>query len=301
MNAVLLNAYGGVDQLSYTEVPTPKPSAEEVLVKVSGTSLNPVDWKIRAGHLKAVMPLQFPAILGRDVAGTVVAVGSGVTRFKVGDKVLGLVNQSYAEFLTAKADDLAMIPEGLDMDQAAVIPLVALTGAQLIEKGVQPKAGDRILITGALGAVGRSAVYVAKLHGALVVAGVRKNQKAEAQQLEADQVVAIDDDKDLASLEQVDAIADTVNGQVIEKLLPKIKKDGILGTVLGKPPAADKAGTRVAEVWSQPDAKRLAALAEDVLSGDLVIPIGKRFKLHEIREAQTLAEKGGSGKVLITP
>jgi NADPH:quinone reductase-like Zn-dependent oxidoreductase len=272
-----------------------------VLVKVSGTSLNPVDWKIRAGHLKEVLPLQLPVILGRDVAGTIVAIAPDVTRFKVGDKVLGLVNHSYAEFLTAKAEDLALIPEGLDMDQAAVIPLVALTGAQLIEKGVQPKAGDRVLVTGALGAVGRTAIYIAKLHGALVIAGVRKNQKAEAQVLEADQIIALDDDREIAGLAEVDALADTVGGPTIDKLLPKLKKDGVLGTVLGKPSAAGQFAIRVSEVWAQPDAKRLAELADDVLAGDLVIPIGKRFKLGEIREAQTSAEKGGTGKVLITP
>jgi NADPH:quinone reductase-like Zn-dependent oxidoreductase len=301
MKAVLLKAYGGVDQLSYEEVPDPKPTAGEVLVKVSATSLNPIDWKIRAGYLKDRMPLQLPAILGRDVAGVVVAVGPDVTRFKEGDKVLGLVNHSYAELLTAKADDLALIPEGLDMDQAAVIPLVTLTGAQLIEKGVKPKAGDLVLVTGALGSVGRTAIYVAKIHGALVIAGVRKSQKQEAQLLEAERVVALDDDHDVAAMPELDAIADTVNGPTIEKLLPRLKKDGVLGSVLGKSPAAEKAGIRVAEVYSQPDAKRLAELAEDVREGDLAIPIGKRFRLKEMRAAHAIAEKGAVGKVLITP
>jgi NADPH:quinone reductase-like Zn-dependent oxidoreductase len=301
MKAVLLKAYGGVDQLSYEEVPDPKPSTGEVLVKVSGTSLNPIDWKIRAGYLKDRMPLQLPAILGRDVAGMVVAAGPGVTRFKLGDKVMGLVNHSYAELLTAKADDLALIPEGLNMDDAAVIPLVSLTGTQLIEKGVKPKAGDQVLVTGALGSVGRTAIYVAKIHGALVIAGVRKSQKQEAQLLGAERVVALDDDHDIGTMPELDAIADTINGPTIEKLLPKLKKDGVLGSVLGKSAAAEKAGIRVAEVYAQPDAKRLAELADDVRAGDLVIPIGKRFKLSEIREAQTLAEKGAAGKVLITP
>jgi NADPH:quinone reductase-like Zn-dependent oxidoreductase len=292
MKAVLLKGYGGVEQLSYEDVPDPKLNAGEVLVKVSGTSLNPVDWKIRAGHMKNIMPMQLPTILGRDVAGEVVAVGAGVSRLKQGDKVLGLVNRSYAELLTAKADDLAIVPEGLNMDEAAVIPLVTLTGAQLIEKGVKPKAGDFILVTGALGGVGRTAVYVAKIHGALVIAGVRKSQKQEAQLLEAERVVALD---------EVDAIADTVGGPTVEKLLPKLKKDGVLATVVGKPAAAEKAGIRVAEVWSQPDAKRLVELAEDVREDALEIPIGRRFKLSEIREAHSAGEKGGVGKVLITP
>jgi NADPH:quinone reductase-like Zn-dependent oxidoreductase len=152
-----------------------------------------------------------------------------------------------------------------------------------------------------LGSVGRTALYIAKLHGALVIAGVRKSQKAEALLLRAERVVSVDDDHELAGLGELDAIADTVNGEVIEKLLPKLKKSGVLGTVLGKPAAADKAGVRVAEVFCQPDAKRLAELADDVREGDLEIPIGKRFKLSEIQEAHRAAEKGGAGKVLITP
>jgi NADPH:quinone reductase-like Zn-dependent oxidoreductase len=301
MKAVLLKAYGGVEQLGYGDVPDPKPGAGEVLVKVTATSLNPVDWKVRAGYMKDIMPLELPAILGRDVAGVVAALGAGVTRFKVGDKVMGLVNHSYAEMLTAKADDLALVPEGLAMEQAAVIPLVTLTGAQLIEKGVKPKAGDMVLVTGALGSVGRTAIYVAKLHGALVIAGVRKSQKSEAQLLGAERVVSVDDDHEVAGLGELDGIADTVGGAVIEKLLPKLKKSGVLGTVLGKPAAAEKAGVRVAEVFCQPDAKRLAELADDVHEGDLEIPIGKRFTLSEIQEAHRVAEKGGVGKVLITP
>ena len=301
MKAVVLKGYGGVEQLTYSDVPDPKPNAGEVLVKVSGTSLNPVDWKIRAGHMKEIIPLQLPVILGRDVAGEVVALGAGVTRFKAGDKVLGMANHSYAELLVAKADDLAKVPEGLDMNQAAVIPVVALTGTQLIERGMEPKAGDVVLITGAVGAVGRTAVYIAKAHGAVVIAGVRSSQKQDAQLLRADKVIALDDDQEIAGLEELDAIADTVNGAVLEKLLPRLKNDGVLATVLGKPSVAVKSGVRVAAVFSQPDAKRLAELAEDVRVGDLVIPIGARFRLSEIREAHAAAEKGVAGKILVTP
>jgi len=301
MNAVVLKGYGGVEQLAYTQVPDPIPSKGEVLVKMAGASLNPLDWKLRAGYLKDLMPVQFPMILGSDVSGEVVAVGDGVTKFKMGDKVLGFIKQGYAELVVAKEEALALIPPGLKLEEAAVIPVVALTGAQIIEEGIKPKAGDTVLITGALGAVGRSAVYVAGLHGALVIAGVRKSQKAEAQLLNVEGVVAIDDDAEIARLGEVDAIADTVGGPTIEKLLPKLKKGGVLASILGKPPAAEKAGVRVAEIYAHPDAKRLGELAEDVKEGDLVIPIGLRFKLSQMSEAHAAAQKGGTGKVLITP
>jgi NADPH:quinone reductase-like Zn-dependent oxidoreductase len=301
MKAVLLTGYGGVDQLEYTDVPDPKPGADEVLVKVAGLTINPFDLKVRSGQMKESMPLPLPFILGSDVAGEVVEVGLGVTNFKKGDKVLGFVSHSYAEFLVTKPENLALVPDGLALDQAAVISVVALTGAQLIERGVKPKAGDTVLVTGALGSVGRTAVYVAKLHGAVVIAGVRKNQKQESQLLRADRIIAVDDDAEIGNLEELDGIADTIGGATIEKLLPKLKKGGVLGSVVGKPPAAEKAGIKVAEVYAQPDSKRLAELAEDVREGDLVIPISMRFKLSEIREAHTAAQKGGSGKVLITP
>jgi len=300
LKAVYLNGYGGVDQLSYGDAPDPVPGNGQVLVRVSGTSVNPIDFKLRAGYLKERMPLQFPAILGRDVAGEVVSVGSSVTQFKAGDKVLGLVNNSYAELLLAAPEDLAKIPEGLAYDQAAAIPLVALTGAQLIEKGVALRGGQTVLVTGALGAVGRAAVYVAKLHGAIIIAGVRSSQLPHAHLLGADRVISLDKDRDFDAMGPLDGIADTVGGTTIERWLTKLKKGGKLGTVVGKPPSAN-ANVEVTEVWVRPDAKRLAALAEDARLGDLVIPIGARFKLSDIREAQTVAEKGGIGKVLLTP
>jgi len=301
MKAVLLLGYGGVDQLSYGDAPDPKPADDEVLIRVAATSVNPVDWKIREGYMKQIMPLELPAILGRDVAGEVVSAGSKVQQFKAGDKVLGLVNHGYAEMLTAKADDLALIPEGLSMEQAGVIPLITLTGTQLIEKGVRPKAGQTVLVTGAVGSVGRTAIYMAKAHGAVVIAGVRATQRGEAVSLGADRTVALDNDGEIDSMEDLDAIADTVGGDVVAKLLPKLKKSGVFASVVGKSEAAEKAGFEVVQVWSQPDSKRLGELAEDVRDSDLIIPIGERFKLSEIRKAHESAQKGTAGKILLTP
>src|SRR5665213_962978 len=173
MKAVQLHAYGGVDQLFYEEVEEPQPASGEVLVKVAATSINPVDWKIRRGDLQARMQLKLPAILGRDVAGTVVALGPGTDGFQSGERVMGLVNRTYAEFLVTKAETLTRIPRSLDIEEAAALPLVVLTGTQLIETGVQPQSGRTVLITGALGNVGRSAVHAAKHHCIEEIAGVR--------------------------------------------------------------------------------------------------------------------------------
>jgi len=299
MKAVQLHGYGDVDQLHYEDVPTPKPGLGEVLVKVAVTSVNPIDWKIRRGYLKDVMPLQFPVILGRDVAGEVVETGADVSKWKPGQKVMGLVNRSYAEFLIASAEVLVPIPDGLDMEQAGVLPLVTTTGTQLADHA-QPKSGDTILITGALGNVGRTAVYTAKQKGARVIAGVRARQKQDAGALEADQVVAIDSDQEINMLPELDAIADTVDHDVIDKLLRKLKRGGVLASVLGKPKGAAGREVQVAAFVAQPDAAQLEKLAEAVRAGALTIPIARKFKLSEAREAQALSEQGGiDGKIAL--
>jgi NADPH:quinone reductase-like Zn-dependent oxidoreductase len=301
MKAVSLQGYGDVNQLVYGDVPDPVPAAGEVLVKVAATSINPSDSKILQGFLKEVFTLQFPAILGSDAAGEVIAVGAGVTQFKIGDLVLGFVRKSHAELLIAKPEELALLPPGMPLEQAAVIPLVALTGTQLVERGVQPKAGEMVIVTGALGLVGRTAVYIARMHGAIVIAGVRASQRLQAHSLRADKVVALDDEHEVAALAEVDAIADTVGGETLTKLFAKLKKSGRVVSVVGPSAAAEKAGVNFQQLQVQPDSKRLGQLAEDVREGDLQIPIGTRYRLSQIKEAMTAAESGAAGKVLLTP
>ena len=185
MKAVVLTAYGDVDKLVLRDVPDPKPGPSQVKVKVAAASINPVDWKLRSGALQKFMPLELPAILGRDVSGTVAEVGPGVTGFKAGDRVLGLVQHGYAEYVVEAQEGFAAIPDGLDAQQAASLPLVVLTGAQLIEEATRPRKGELVLVTGAVGGVGRAAIYAARTLGARVIAGVRAKQKDEARKLSA--------------------------------------------------------------------------------------------------------------------
>lgn len=301
MKAVLLHGYGDVDQLSYEDAAVPEPASGEVLVKTIALSINPIDFKLRRGDLKNAMPLEFPTILGHDLAGEVFALGRGVTNLKVGDRVFGLVNHSYAEYVACKAEDLALIPDGLDGTYAAALPLVLTTGSQVIERGVRPRSGETLLVTGAIGGVGRTAVHVARTNGAHVIAGVRASQRAEAEGLGADQIVALDDNREIASLKELDAVADMVGHDTIERILPHIKKNGVLATVVGKPQSADGRDLRVVEVWAQPNAARLAELGREVARGAFSIPIYKKFKLSQIREAQQFAEKGNIGKVVLIP
>ncbi len=301
MKAVILHAYGDVSELSYEDDDIPDPGAGEVRVRMRATSINPVDWKIRSGEAKERFPLDLPEILGIDLAGEVDQAGEGVTGFPKGMRVMAKANGTYAEYTVAKADTLAPIPDALSFEQAGALPLVLLTGTQLIERAAKVQPGQTILVTGALGSVGRVAVHVAKAHGARVIAGVRASQKEQAATLGAAQVVALDDPKETVHLHELDAVADTVGGLVQEHAVRMIKDGGTYASVIGPPKHDPGRGIHVEVLMSTPDASRLYELADEVARGGLVIPIAKTFPLSEIQEATKVAEKGGEGgKIVLT-
>jgi NADPH:quinone reductase-like Zn-dependent oxidoreductase len=217
-------------------------------------------------------------------------------------RVMALANGTYAECTVAKADTLAPIPDALSFEKAASLPLVTLTGAQLIERAVKPSAGQTVLVTGALGSVGRSAVHVARKHGARVLAGVRSREKATAAELPADGVIGIDDEDEISSLRDLDAIADTVGGVTVQRLLKCIRSGGVLGSVLGKPDGVEKHNIRVEAMMAVPDASRLYELADDAARQEFVIPIARTMKLEQVQEAHRIAESGGAGgKIILVP
>lgn len=300
MKAVVLHEYGGPEKLQYEDFPDPVPGDGEVLIRVSATSINPIDWKMRSGVAKEHFPVDFPGIIGRDLAGIVKALGPGVEGFEPGDKVIALAWGTYAELCVVKASDLARLPRGMDLVEAAALPLVTLTGEQLVTRGVQVQPGQTVLVTGAVGGVGRSAVRTAKKAGATVIAGVRRKQLEEARTLGADEVLAIDDDDAIEKLGFVDAVADAVDGETAEKLLGKVKQGGVFASVLGPPKNAKLHPTiRIAPVRAEPDAATLEALAADVQAGRLRIPIDRMLPLEKAAEGQRAAEKGGIAKVLL--
>jgi NADPH:quinone reductase-like Zn-dependent oxidoreductase len=131
MRAIVLNEYGDSSHLKLAEIPEPKPGAGEIKVKVAAAGLNPIDWKLRSGDYKTLMPIQFPFVPGVDVSGQVVELGPGVTQFKVDDRVLGFVKRGYAEFVAAPVEAWAPIPKGMSLEDAAVIPLGACCGLKV--------------------------------------------------------------------------------------------------------------------------------------------------------------------------
>ena len=295
------NEYGGVDKLHYvTDAAEPVLADDQVLVSVAAASVNPIDWKMRTGERKAMFPLTFPAILGRDVSGIVRAVGSRVGGVAVGDRVMALAMATYAELVALPATDVTHIPDGLDTVDAAALPLVAVTGDQLIRSGCKLQAGQTVLITGATGSVGRCAVHSAKTLGAKVIAGVRATSVELAGELGVDGVVALDDEKSMNRLGLVDAVADTVGGETGTSLLAKVRPGGIFASVVGVPAGAELHPTIAAiRVGAHPDPQRVRSFAEDLVAGRLVLPITERLPLERAGEAQTLAEKGAGGKVLL--
>ena len=301
MKAIVVHEYGGPEVLKFEEYPDPLPGRGEVLVRVAAASVNPIDFKRRAGLTKDFYPIHFPGLIGVDMAGTVAEIGPGVEAFGAGNRVFAMADNTYAELCVVKADVLADIPEGLDLIEAAALPLVTVTGNQLLA-ATEIEAGQTVMVVGAVGNVGRSAVFTAKARGATVIAGVLGRQSDQAKAAGADHVVATDDDTAIASLAPLDAVADSVGGKTAEKLIGKVKPGGVYASVVEAPlSAAYYPAVKVAHVFSHFDRQTLQFMAEAVRDGRLVIPIGPKFPLSQAAEAQAAAEKGGVGKILLVP
>jgi NADPH:quinone reductase-like Zn-dependent oxidoreductase len=302
LKAVVLHEYGGPEKLKFEDtVPEPQISGSTVLIAAAAASVNPIDWKLRSGLMQKNYPLSLPAILGRDVSGIVRAVGANVKHFKPGDRVLALSNKTYAELVAVDDSDVTHLPDGVNLADAAAIPLISLTGDQLVRLATNVKKGQVVLITGALGSVGRAAVHTAKKIGAEVIAGVRGKELDDARSLGVSDVFAIDDDQAIENSRLVDAIADTVGGEVAAKLIARVKQGGSFGytAVLPESAAARNPTVKIARVGARPDASKVREFADDMRDGKFVLPIGRRLPLRDAAEAHVLGEKGGIGKILL--
>jgi NADPH:quinone reductase-like Zn-dependent oxidoreductase len=301
MKAVRLHEYGGPEKLVFdTDVPSPLVGDDSVLVEAAATSVNPIDWKIRSGARQKDFPLKLPAILGKDVSGVVRDVGVNVRNFKPGDRVLAVADATYAEVVLVPAAVLTHLPDGCDLVDAAALPLVALTGDQLVRVAARGQRGQTIVVTGALGSVGRAAVHTAKKMGMHVVAAVRSAQLAAAASLGV-QTLAIDDPAAVARLAKVDAIADTVGGPPAAALFVKVKDGGSFGYASFLPEGAAERhpAVTVTRVFARPDASKIREFADDVRDGKFILPVTRRMPLRQASEAHALLERGGGGKVVL--
>jgi NADPH:quinone reductase-like Zn-dependent oxidoreductase len=300
MKAVVIEKYGGPEVLQWQDAADPVLNDGEVLIRMSATSVNPFDIKQRSGQYKDYAPVAFPGILGLDVAGTVAQAGPGVSGFAPGDRVFAKARATYAELCAVAARDVVKLPKGLDLVEAAALPTVGLTGYQLVERDAMLNRGETILVTGALGSVGRAVVFFAQSRGATVIAGVRKTQLDAAKDLGADDVVAVDEPEALARLPALDKAADLVGGPTAEAVLGKVKPGGIFATVL-RPPrnAAQYPKVKVVAVQGVPNAAQLLVVGQAAAAGKLKLTIAARFPLAQAAKAHQAAEGHAAGKVLL--
>ncbi len=307
MRAAMLGGYGGIDQFTIETVPTPDPGEGQVRIKVAATAVNPVDAKMRRGELRDWLPLRFPARLGGDVAGIVDAVGVGVTRFMLGDRVVGLVppnlDGASAQWVVAPEGTLVHVPSEMELADAAALPTGVLTGIQLTEIGVRPKAGDKILVTGAGGSVGRAAVIAALDAGARVYAGVRASSLDAIADLSVSGVIDLGDSTAIAAAGPFDAVADTVGGRLAEQLFAYVRPDGIVASIAMPPPVQPVNATqRFCSLIVRFDGPRLEKFMRSILSTGRTMPIAHRLALADVGRAHQLIETGGvGGKIIIEP
>jgi NADPH:quinone reductase-like Zn-dependent oxidoreductase len=302
VKAVRLYEYGGPENLKFEDdAPEPTLSDDSVLVEAAATSVNPIDWKIRSGARQKDFPLTLPTILGKDVSGVVRAVGRNIRSFKLGDRVLASTDATYAELVSVQGSTLTHLPDGVDLVDSAAIPLVTLTGEQLVRLAARAQSGQTILVSGALGSVGRSAVHAAKKLGLKVIAGVRKQQLLEARTLGVADSVAIDDDSSIAGLPMLDCVADTVGGETAAKLFGRVRNGGNFGYASVLPEGVPKRNptVTVTRVFARPDASKVREFADDIRDGKFVLPISHRLPLRKAAEAHALMQAGGAGKIVL--
>lgn len=299
MKAVVFDRYGGPDVLSYVEVPDPVCMPGEVLIRIKAIGVNPADGKWRSGMFDSLAPVPFPHVGGYDVAGLI----EGGDEFALGTRVVAMVlpfrSGAYAEWTVTTPDRVAVLADSLDFATGAAVPTPGLTGFELIAAGLDVQAGQRVLITGALGTVGRFAVFAAKARGATVIAAVRPNMRDAALALGADEAIALGEAYDGAPF---DRVADTTGGTLVASLCAHVTADAILKTVATNPIPSAGLGSEVGFFMVHPDAAQLAAVVSAVASRKVEVPIADRLALSAAAQAQARVDAGGTGgKIVLEP
>ena len=305
MKAAQINSFGDRSVLELNDIDIPTASANEVLIKVKAAAVNPVDWKIREGYLQSVLNHKLPLTIGWDVSGEVVAAGDQVTHLKVGDAVYSrpdiVKNGSFAQYMTAVADEVALKPSSLTWQEAAGVPLAALTAWQSLYDLAQLEAGERVLVHAGSGAVGQFAIQLAKHRGAYVYTTTSSRNTELVLGLGADQAIDYHHE-DFSELKDIDVVFDTVGGETQENSWKTLKKGGRLVSIVNNPDEAIAAEHAVSAFFCfvQPSREQLDHLSELANAGKLVVNIDSEFTLDEVEKAQERSETGrAQGKIII--
>jgi NADPH:quinone reductase-like Zn-dependent oxidoreductase len=307
MKAVRFHEYGGPEVLKYEDAPKPEAGEGEVLIRVHATSVNPIDWKIRAGHLRGFREYLLPFILGWDVSGVIESVGPGVTQWKAGDEVFGRPDLArpgaYAEYIAVREGEIARKPAALDYVQAAAIPLAGLTAWQALFDVAELKPGQRVLIQAAAGGVGSLAVQFAKLQG-LYVAGTASGRNQDfLKELGVDQPVNYETTRFEDVVQDMDAVIDALGGEIRTRSWKTLKKRGILVALLGGPPSeegAKEVGVRQTVMWVKPNPAELTEIGDLAATGKIRVILDSVFALRDAAKAHERSQtEHARGKIVL--
>ena len=332
MKAAYVRRYGGNEVIEVGDLPRPATGSNDLLVQVKAASVNPVDFKIRHGQTRLVLPYKFPLILGFDCAGVVVETGSSVTRFRPGDEVFGRLETrrcgAFAEYAAMNESVAAMKPRRASFIEAASIPLVGLTCWQALLDVAALKSGQKVLIHAGSGGVGTFAIQLAKHVGATVATTVSARNLALARSLGADVTIDYHHQKFEDVVRDYDVVLDTLGGGIRARSFGVLKKNGILVTIYGIPTAkvgrawdfnplvravmwlvhvrsfarARRCGVRYEYVLMHPDGRQLGDIGALLENGEIKPVIDRVFPLAQVRDAFAHSESGRAvGKIIVTP
>ena len=307
MKAVRLHEFGGPEKLIYEDAPKPDPKDGEILIKIAGAGINPIDWKVESGAMQQMVPHTLPMILGWDVAGTVESVGSGVTTFAVGDAVYAMgdmrADGAYAEYVALPAAIVSPAPSSVNLTTAAAIPMAATTAWQALTEHAQLVSGQTILIHGGGGAVGACAVQFAKIKGATVIATASGDDLQYVRSIGADTVIDYQNETFEDIAKDVDAVLDTIGGDTQIRSWQTLREGGVLVSTVGitsDASAAEARGVQAKQFSAHPDAAGLTEVAGLVDSGRVKVRIDSVYPLAEASQAQEHAKSGHPrGKVVL--
>ena len=313
MKAIIIEDFGGTDQLKMADVDTPVPANDEVLIHISYAGVNPVDWKICEGWFKDHFPHQFPLVLGWDSAGTIAQVGKKVKNFKVGDEVYAYCRKpqwkwgTYAEYITIAEENVALKPQNITFAQAAALPIAGLTSWQALFEEAKVKEGESVLIHAGAGGVGSLAIQLAKMAGAKVYTTASQINHDYVKQLGAD--IAIDYKKDnfvshikLNEPKGVDVVFDTVGGNTLKESMKVIKEGGRLVSIVDNLDPSDRNENlfQFSYVFVKPNGEQLRELTSLIETGKIIAPQIEEMQLSDADFAQDKIKKHHTrGKIVL--
>ena len=328
MKAAYINRYGNIDDVQLSEQSTPVLTENDVLIKVHAASINPLDLRVLEGEFKAILPVQFPFILGNDFAGTVVQVGANVKQFKAGDEVYAKTDQNgaFAEYTVVHQSSLALKPQNISMELAASLPLVSLTAWQALVEIAKVQAAQKVLIHAGSGGVGSIAIQLAKHLGATVATTTSGKNAQWVKALGADIIIDYKTTDFEQELKDYDVVLDTQGGKILEKSLNVLKRGGRIISISGPPDRefaesihanwllkciipllswsirnkAKKKGITYSFLFMQPNGQQLSEISKLVESGNINPIVDKTYAFTEIKNAFQYVNTGrAKGKVVL--